>query len=81
LFFRERIEHYPAWRESKFVDGYIHGIGGWAESGEVLKELGIICKKMGVIIEANTAIERLIFEKNVICCFFLFSLFLSYSWF
>jgi sarcosine oxidase/L-pipecolate oxidase len=30
---------FPAWREGSYVDGYVNGQGGWAESGRVVARL------------------------------------------
>ncbi len=36
----EAIENrFPAWKQGRHVDGFFHSLGGWAESGEVVKTL------------------------------------------
>jgi glycine/D-amino acid oxidase-like deaminating enzyme len=56
-------ERYPAWSASKYPDGYLSPRGGWAESGEVVRQLLASCTAAGVAF-VEGRLERLLEEGS-----------------
>ena len=44
----ELSRRFPAWNGDRYTDGYLSPRGGWAESGEVVRQLLRLCEKGGV---------------------------------
>lgn len=53
-------ERYPQWHADQFADGYYNPLGGWAESGAVVKQLAQTALEKGVTLHEETAIMSLL---------------------
>lgn len=53
-------KRYPRFRAGRFVDGYLNPQGGWAESGEVLRELIERARSEGVALVEDVGDARVI---------------------
>ena len=53
---------FPAWRTGYFVDGYYNPEGGYAESGEVVKQLLVQAERAGAHLLAETRVAQLVEE-------------------
>ncbi|MCP4809813.1 MAG: FAD-dependent oxidoreductase [Proteobacteria bacterium] len=52
-------EAHPDWNADAYPDGYFNPAGGWAESGEVVRQLGERARAAGVrIVAEQTTVER-----------------------
>jgi glycine/D-amino acid oxidase-like deaminating enzyme len=50
---------FPAWKESNFVDGFYHRLGGYAESGKTLEFLLKKAKRVGVIVKERFSVNSI----------------------
>lgn len=46
-------ERFPAWRDARWVDGYVNPVGGWAESGAVVAALAELATREGVALRTH----------------------------
>lgn len=58
------IQNFPIWNDANIVDGYYHPMGGYAESGFVVKALADEVKGLGVDIKSNKEVISLIISGN-----------------
>jgi glycine/D-amino acid oxidase-like deaminating enzyme len=55
----ELIERFPAWSE-RFVDGFFHAVGGWAESGRVVRALVGTARQQGIEVLESERVASLV---------------------
>jgi glycine/D-amino acid oxidase-like deaminating enzyme len=55
---------FPAWSTGKYVDGFYHAVGGWAESGGVVKWLVRAGRETGVRLTEGARVTSLVEEGN-----------------
>jgi glycine/D-amino acid oxidase-like deaminating enzyme len=56
----ELAERFPAWAHGVYTDGYFNPEAGWAESGEVVRQLHLMAANEGVAIREGTQVTDLI---------------------
>ncbi len=61
---RELERRFPAWSSGAYVDGFFHPHGGYAHSGRVVEALLSEARALGVQIEENRAVQRLLEDGN-----------------
>jgi len=54
---------FPAW-SNEYVDGFFHGVGGYAESGRVIATLAAQAASLGIQVTPGTTITRLAESDN-----------------
>ena len=55
---------FPAWNASRYLEGIFDRQGGWVESGAVVGRLVAHARKIGVVVHAGIAFERLVESKS-----------------
>ncbi|MEM7104615.1 MAG: FAD-dependent oxidoreductase [Bacteroidota bacterium] len=55
---------FPAWKHGRYVDGFYHAIGGFAESGQVVTQLVKWAKNEGVHLEGECKIDEILEQKG-----------------
>lgn len=61
----EEIERrFPAWDTGRYVDGFYHARGGYAESGRVVGKLAEWASEAGVAVRPGQTADELLFEGN-----------------
>lgn len=60
---RAIYQRFSAWREGLHVDGYFNPLGGWVQSGEVLRALALEARTLGVTVHEEEKIVS-VNEKN-----------------
>jgi len=50
----ELDKRYPAWERANFAEGYFNPVGGWGESGEVVRFVTQQARELGVSLRENT---------------------------
>ena len=56
-------QRFSAWREGLHSDGYFNPLGGWVQSGEVLRRLALEARTLGVMVREEEKIVS-VNEKN-----------------
>ena len=57
-------ERFPNWNTSQFTDGYFNPIGGWAQSGKVVRQLADIAILEGVELHEETSVMSLMTNSH-----------------
>ncbi len=53
-------QRFPAWSTKRYVDGFFHAKGGYAESGRVVEALAHRAERQGVTLFANRKVDSLV---------------------
>lgn len=53
-------QRFPAWNAGRYVDGFFHARGGYAESGRVVEALVALAQQRGVVVRTGDAALRLV---------------------
>ena len=57
---------YPAWKGSGFVDGFYHGLGGYAQSAAVVSWLAARASAAGIEVRQDEGVEALVMEGDTV---------------
>ncbi len=60
-------ERFPAFSGSAYRDGYFNGVGGWAESGEVVRALHAAALRAGVTMAPPRRVTALLDRPGIAC--------------
>lgn len=59
-------ERFPVFMKNKYLDGFFHAIGGFAESGRVVATLAKYARQLGIKVEEGQTAEELVKQKSEI---------------
>ncbi len=60
----EISRRFPAWRAGRYVDGYYHAKGGWAESGRVVEMLAQTAVSKGITLLPYHTVSEIVKERG-----------------